>query len=203
MHDEIRSLLNAYLDGELRGARLSEMKLHLATCESCQNELKELHLVSDLLQSAPVPEITPTERFASNLALRLPRRSVRELPPKPGSLAWWLVPAGLLGAWFFVQTVFILSNAVTAAQTTGLLGQAAGWLGSAKQTLWFSTLTGFSGLQAGGLRSTLSLLNVMDIFGVNFLVGFLWQALIVLLYWGWLLAWWIRRRPQSVQLEKA
>ncbi len=140
----------------------------------------------------------PAERFVSNLNLRLPRRSLHDLPPKPGSLAGWLVPAGLLGAWFFVQTVFILANMVTAAQATGLLGQAATWLGGGQQTLWFSAMTSFSGTQAGGLQSTLSLMNGLDIIGVNLLMGFLWQALIVLLYCGWLLFWWFNRRPQPM-----
>lgn len=203
MHEDMRSLLNAYMDGELRGTRLLEMKRHLASCESCQNELKDLHLVSDLLQAAPDPEFMTTERFVSNLNLRLPRRSLRDLPPKPGSLAWWLVPAGLLGAWFFVQTVFILTNMITAAQTTGLLGQTVTWLGGGQQTLWFSAMTSFSGAQAGELPSTLSLLNGLDIFGVNLLMGFLWQALIVLLYWGWLFVWWFSRRQRPMQLDKA
>ena len=203
MHDDMRALLNAYMDGELHGIRLLEMESHLASCESCQNELKDLNLVSDLLQAAPLPEFMPTERFVSNLALRLPRRTMYELPPKAGPLAWWLVPVGLLGAWFFVQTVFILTNLAVAAQTTGLLGQAATWLGSGQQTAWFAALTNFSGVQAGGLQGTLALLNGLDIFGVHLLTGFLWQALIVLIYWGWLLVWWLRRLPQSMQMNKA
>jgi hypothetical protein len=203
MHDEMRALLNTYLDGELQGTRLLDLKRHLASCESCQNELRELQMVSDLLQAAPVPEFMPTERFVSNLTLRLPRRSLDELPPKPGPLAWWLVPAGLLVAWFFVQTVFILTNMAVAAQTTGLLGQSVNWLGSGQQTVWFSAVTSFSGVQTGGLQGTLSLLNGLDIFGVNLLTGFLWQALIVLLYWGWLSVWWCSRRPQPMQFNKA
>ena len=56
MHEDMRALLNAYLDGQLRGTRLMEMKVHLAGCEACRNELRELRLVSDLLQAAPDPE---------------------------------------------------------------------------------------------------------------------------------------------------
>jgi anti-sigma factor RsiW len=195
--------LNAYLDGELHGTRLLEMKHHLASCESCRNELKELNLVSNLLQAAPTPEFMNAERFVSNLTLRLPRRNMRELPTKPGSMAWWLVPAGLLGAWFFVQTVFIMSNAVTAAQATGLLGQAATWLGSGQETVWFAAATSFTGLQGGGWHTMLSQLNGLDIFGVKLLTGFLWHALIVMLYWGWLSFWWLSRRPRPMQLDKA
>jgi anti-sigma factor RsiW len=203
MHEDMRALLNAYMDGELNGACLLEIKLHLASCESCQNELKELRLVSDLLQAAPTPQFISAERFVSNLNLSLPRRTLRDKPPKPGSLAWWFVPAGLLGAWFFVQTLFILTNAVTAAQATGLLGQAATWLGGGQQTVWYAAINSFSGVNASGLRSTLSLLNGVDIFGVNLLTGFLWQALIVMLYWGWLSVWWLRRRPRPMKMENA
>ena len=201
MHEDMRTLLNAYLDGELYGTRLLEMKHHLASCESCRNELTELQLISDLLQAAPAPEFMNTERFVSNLTLRLPRRTLDILPPKPGSLGWWLVPAGLLGAWFFVQTVFILSNLALAVQTTGLLGQATTWLGAGQQMAWFAAVSNFSGAQTGGLQASLSLLNGLDIFGVNLLTGFLWQALIVLLYWGWLVVWWLRRRPRPMQLN--
>lgn len=203
MHEIMRTLLNAYLDGELHGTRLEEMKAHLAVCETCRKELNDLQLVSDLLQAAPTPEFIPTERFVANLTLRLPRRPLQEQPRRPASLAWWLVPAGLMGAWFFVQTVFILSNTVSAVQTSGLLGGASALVGSGQQATWFTLLTGFIGGQAGGLRSTLSLLDGMDILGVNLLTGFLWQALIALLYWGWLAAWWFRRRPQSMQVSKA
>ncbi len=203
MHEDMRALLNAHLDGELRGTRLMEMELHLAGCEACRNELKELRLVSNLLQAAPEPEFMPAGRFTSNLMLILPRRSMRDLPPKPGSLAWWLVPAGLLAAWFFVQTVFTLTGAVTAAQITGLLGQAARWLNGGQETVWFAAVTSLFGSQVGPVQPELSLLNTLTVTGTNLLDGFLWQTLIVLLYWGWLAVWWFRRRPHPMKMENA
>jgi predicted anti-sigma-YlaC factor YlaD len=203
MHEDMRTILNAYMDGELHGTRLLEMETHLASCESCQNELKELHQVSDLLQAAPVPAFMPVERFVSNLTLRLPRHTLRELPPRTGFLAWWLVPVGLLGAWVFVQTVFTLANMLAAANITGMLGQAVTWLGGGQQMAWFVAVTGLFGGQAGGFQPALSLLNGLNVFSANLLKGFLWQALIVLLYWGWLLAWWLRRRPQPLKMENA
>ena len=202
MHEDIRALLSAYLDGELRGTRLMEMKLHLSACEACRNELKELRLVSDLLQAAPDPAFMPAGRFTSNLLLSLPRRTVGDLPPKPGSLIWWLAPAGLLAAWFFVQTVFTLTSAVTAAQITGLMGQAARWLSGGQETVWFAAVTSLFGSQAPA-EPALSLLNTLSVTGANLLDGFLWQALIVLLYWGWLSVWWLRRRPRPMKMENA
>jgi len=203
MHEDMRALLSAYLDGELRGTRLLEMKLHLSACEACRNELKELRLVSDMLQAAPLPDFTPAGRFASNLILSLPRRTMRDLPPKPGSMAWWLAPAGLLAAWFFVQTVFTLTSAVSAAQMTGMLGQAVQWLSGGQETVWFAAVTSLFGSQAGAAQPTLSLLNSLTVYGTNLLDGFLWQALIVLLYWGWLSVWWFRRGPRPMKMENA
>jgi len=203
MHEDMRALLNAYLDGQLRGTRLMEMKVHLAGCEACRNELRELRLVSDLLQAAPDPEFMPAGRFASNLALTLPRRSMRDLPPKPGSLAWWLVPAGILAAWYIIQAVFTLTSAVSAAQVTGLLGQAARWLNGGQETIWFAAVSSLFGSQGGAAQPALSLLNTPSVTGVNLLDGFLWQALIVLLYWVWLSIWWFWRRPRPMKMESA
>jgi hypothetical protein len=160
--------------------------------------LKELRLVSNLLQTAPDPEFMPAGRFASNLMLNLPRRSMRDLPPKPGYLAWWLLPAGILAAWYFVQTVLTLTGAVTVVQMTGLLG-----LGGGQETIWFAAITSLFGSQAGTAQPALSLLNMLSVTGVNLLDGFLWQALIVLLYWGWLSVWWFRRRPRPMKMENA
>lgn len=198
MHDDIRNLLNAYLDGELHGTRLLEVKLHLASCETCREELKDLRRVSDLLQAAPVPDFMPVERFVSNLTLGLPRRALRDRPPKPGSLAWWLAPAALMLAWFFVQTVFTLSGVVTAADTAGLLGNAS-WLNGGQQVIWLGLMQNTFGLQAGEAQSTLAVLNDVSLFGMNLFNGFLLQAVIVLLYWGWLAAWWLRRGPRPVK----
>jgi len=203
MHEDKRALLSAYLDGELHGTRLQEMKLHLAACEACRNELEELRLVSDLLQADPLPEFMPAGRFASNLVLNLPRRTMRDLPAKPASLAWWLVPAGLLAAWSFIQTVFTLTGVVTAARLTGLLGQAAQWLNGGQETVWFAAVSSLFGSQVGAVQPTLSLLNTLNVYSVDLLDGFLWQALIVLLYWGWLSIWWFRRRPHPMKMKKA
>ncbi len=199
MHDDMRTLLNAYLDNELHGTRLLEMKMHLASCRECREELKGLRRVSDLLQAAPVPAFMPAERFVSNLSLKLERRTLRDRPPKPGSLAWWLVPAGLLVSWFFVRTVFTLTGMVTAAEATGLLGNTANWLGSGQQAIWFKAVTDLFG--AGAAQSTLSTLNEVSVFGMNLLSGLLWQAGIIFLYWGWLVVWWLRRGPKPMKIS--
>jgi anti-sigma factor RsiW len=202
MHEEYHPLLNAYLDGELHGNRLRQMQSHLAACADCQNELKELRRISDLLRGAPAPEFRPVERFVANLTLNLPRRTQTNRPTKPGSLLWWLVPAGLLGAWFFVRTAFALTDVVSMAGAAGLLGQVNAWLsGGGQQSTWFAAANLLSGGHMTGLgQSTLGLLNTLNVFGRNLFEGFLWQVAIVMLYWGWLAAWWLRRRSRNIEI---
>jgi hypothetical protein len=43
----------------------------------------------------------------------------------------------------------------------------------------------------------------VSVFGANLLSGFLWQAVIVLLYWAWLFFWWLRRRPRPMKMQNA
>jgi hypothetical protein len=176
------------------------MQTHLASCVICRNELKELRIVSDILKAAPAPQAVPVEHFVSQMTLNLPRRTLADRPPKPGSLAWWIVPAGLIGAWFFVQTLFTLTNTVTAIDLTGLLGKASIWLGGGQENIWLSAIANLFGGQTTG---TVSLLNNVSVFGGGLLSGFLWQAAIVLLYWGWLAIWWLRRGPRPMKMHDA
>jgi hypothetical protein len=196
MHKDMQQLLNAYLDGELQGFHLNTLQAHLDSCPICRKELEELRFISDLLQAEPSPEFAPAERFVSDLTLRLPRRTVSQTLPQFSTLAWWLVPVGLLCAWFFVQTVFTLTNLVTAAQMTGLLGQAAHWLGGGQETVWYSAATSLFRWQSASMQPSLTLLNTVTVFGVNLVGGFLWQALIVLLYLAWLFLSWRGREPR-------
>ena len=203
MCEDMQALLSAYLDGELHGVRLLEMKMHLASCESCRNQLKELRLVSDILRAAPAPAFTPTERFVSQMTLQLPRRPLADRPPKPGSLIWWLVPLGLMGVWFFVQTVFSVGNVVTVADATGLMGHISTFFsaGAAQHTLWFQAAEALFGNNLGGTsQTTASFLDQASQFFASFLSQFLWQAVIVLVYWGWLTVGWLIRRP-SMQVH--
>jgi hypothetical protein len=218
MHEDMHTLLNAYLDGELHGWRLQAFQTHLDSCAACQNELKELRHVSDLLQADSAPEVLPVDRFVSQLTLHLPRpvpqeirddmlepglprRTDRDRLPQPVPPAWWLVPAGLLGAWFFVQTVFTLTNIVSMANLTGLLGQATHWLGGGQETIWFNMATSLIGRQGAGAQLMLSLMNNVSVFGATLFSGFLWQAVIGLLFWAWLLLWWRRGGHQPLLMR--
>jgi predicted anti-sigma-YlaC factor YlaD len=196
MHEDMRNLLNAYLDGELHGWRLLEMQTHLASCESCRNELRELRSVSDLLHAAPLPEFTPADRFMSNLTLNLPRRPLKAQMQRGPSLAWLLAPLALIGAWFFVQTLITLSGAVSLAADSGLLEQGTAWLSSgAGNSDLYGTMMNLFGSEIGtSTQSALSTVDQVALFGNGLLNQLLWQAVVALLYWAWMAAWWLRTR---------
>ncbi|MBI5932516.1 MAG: zf-HC2 domain-containing protein [Chloroflexi bacterium] len=200
MHNQLFPLLNAYLDGELRGPRLRDMERHLADCATCQRELDDLRRVSDLLRAAPSPAFTPADRFASNLTLLLPRRPQGSHPSKVPPAAWWLVPAGLLGLWVFIQTVSALTNFVYAAEASGMLAQIAPGLSVGQtQTAWFAAASNLLDVQLNASQqSTLSMLNQVNLFGVNFLQSIFWQAGLLALCVIWFLAWKIWGEPSPV-----
>ena len=202
MHEEMRSLLNAYLDGELHGRRLQEIETHLASCDTCRKELEELRLVSGWLQADTAVKATSPDRFVSRLTLSLPRRQQQERTSKPIPLAWWLIPAGLLMAWVFIQTVYTLTDVVTVANLTGLLGNTSQWLGSGQESTWLSAATTLFGGQILA-QPSLSLLNNVSVTIFNLFSGFLWQAVIVLLYWAWLCLWWLRHNPRMGKINNA
>jgi anti-sigma factor RsiW len=202
MHEEMRNLLNGYLDGELQGRRLQEMESHLASCENCRNELEELRLVSERMQADTTLEDPSAERFIANLTLNLPRRDQAARPPKSFSLAWWLVPAGLLMAWVFIQTVYTLTDVVTVANLTGLLGSASHWLEAGQESNWMSAATTVFGGQLLA-QPGLSVLNNLSVAAANWLSGFIWEAVVVLLYGAWLGLWWLRRNPRPGKITVA
>ncbi len=200
MHDKMKPLLNAFLDGELHGSSLLEMKNHLSACPACQQELKELRLVSKELKSAAGPHFMPVERFIANLNLKLPRRIPGSQPVKPASLGWWLIPVGLLGTWLFISTAMTLISLVNVADSGNLLGSAGTWLDGSQQAFWYESVKGNLVSQPGWLESGVSVLNSVSVIGVNFLAGVLWQAGILVLYMGWLIVWWVRRDSAQIRL---
>lgn len=205
MHEDMRALLNAYLDGELHGWRLLEVQNHLASCEACRSELRELRAVSDLLRAAPLPAFTPAERFAANLALNLPRRPLKAQLQRGPSLTWWLAPLALMGLWFFIQTLLWLTGTLSLALDSGLLGEHAAWLStSAANSNVFSFLMGLMGSHLEtGAQSTLSLLDRLALFGNSLLNQWFSQAIIALLYWVWMAIWWLRTRGRVLLTRPA
>lgn len=78
----IEAKLSAFVDGELTGVEMLEIRRHLACCKPCCEEERELRALKSILTLAPA--IEPSAEFEAKLADRLreapavqERRSVR------------------------------------------------------------------------------------------------------------------------------
>lgn len=77
-----QSLLSAYLDDELSGREMLDIREHLYGCESCSSELQSIEVVKRMLGGAPVPEpsVDFEERLVSRvLAAAAPARANKKL----------------------------------------------------------------------------------------------------------------------------
>jgi anti-sigma factor RsiW len=195
MDEHVNQWLGAYLDGELNGEKRRLVKAHLESCRSCQAELEELKSLSSLLKAtAKENSLAPDARFAARVALKLPRRQEQPLAATLVGIGWWLVPAGILGAWVFLQAVLVVSGL---AQAAGLAGSQSGSLA------WLSGLNGQNAFTSallnlvdGRLGQTVSSLlyylgNGTDL-GWSLVVPVVFQAALALLFASWLAAWWFR-----------
>src|ERR1044072_1381293 len=54
-----QSLLSAYIDEELSGREMLDLRAHLSACTECAEELKCVEAVRQLLGGSPVPEPSP------------------------------------------------------------------------------------------------------------------------------------------------
>ena len=198
MVDHVTQWLSAYLDGELHGSHLQRVQEHLADCPGCQAELEALRSLSGLLHSEKLPEVFPTaERFASRVALRLPRREAPALHRATLELGWRLAPVGLLVAWVFVQAVVQLSGWVWVADQVGLLGEAAAWLAPASTES--ATLTGlFSELGILSGEPARQWAASIEAFGWSTLTQVILEGAVGLLFIGWLAVWWAGRKQRQL-----
>lgn len=203
MPEHITQWLGAYHDGELRGARLRQVEDHLAECADCQAELEGMRSLSTLLkETAPEGDFLSSERFAANLALRLPRQPETPQPrSKALEIGWWLVPLGTLGMWLFIQVTFSLRSVVLFVTDAGLLGSNLAWLqGNPLQMSWFAAVTNLFGSQVGlAGQVALSTLNDAHWFITHAAESLLPQVLLAVLYLGWLAAWWLGQQSRTSQ----
>jgi anti-sigma factor RsiW len=191
MNQHVTNWLEAYHDGELRGLRLRQVEAHLAECAVCRAELECLQSLSTLLQESPAAErLTSPDRFVAQVGLRLARRPEQSVRHRVLETGWRLVPAGLLGAWAFVQAVFTVAGGVFAALSLGggaVTSALPAWSGS-----WLTQALAWTGVHLSGAeRIVLQLLSTLGwlmALNVVLLIG------IGLLYWSWLASWWVRRR---------
>jgi len=75
-HEELRSLIAGYIDGELTGEERARLQAHLALCRSCREELEaheRLKEVTDRMKLITPPKET-WERYWDDIYNRLERR---------------------------------------------------------------------------------------------------------------------------------
>ena len=151
MSNHITEWLNAYLDGELKNGKLHQVEKHLAECEECQAELESLKNLSSLLHEVPAPEFISSERFASQVSLRLPHEKPRATKRKAQEVGWWMIPVSLLLLWVLIGSVEVVGDVISTADKLGLLslGDAPAWLGSASSNgaVWSGRLGDFGFLE--------------------------------------------------------
>lgn len=200
MNGHITSWLEAYHDGELHGRRLRQVEGHLAHCAACRAELESLRTLTSWLREAPPAErLLPPQRFVSQVGLRLPRRPVEPAWKRALEAGWRLIPAGLLGAWAFVHTLFLISGAALGALRLGALGDALmGLLPASQPGLSLLEILG-SPLESLNdvARFLLRLLGNGGPLGWPVTLNLALLVVIGLLYWSWLASWWARRQRHS------
>jgi anti-sigma factor RsiW len=194
MNQHVMEWLGAYHDGELEGSRRRQVEAHLQSCEGCRAELNQLRALAHLLQACPLPgELVPPERFVSQVRLQLQPRPAQPTWRSVVEIGWRFTPLGLVGAWGFVQAVFIVSTAVLVALWAGLDGNLAmQWLPSA-QDLWATQILTFPipGLEVG---AALQFLGDEWLSGWSFALETGLLVVTGLLYWSWLASWWVRQQ---------
>ena len=72
----VQNRLSAYLDRELGGDELLQMRAHLSTCRDCRSEAEGLRSLKALLGGIQCPE--PPADLAERLTLNIRRRSFEE-----------------------------------------------------------------------------------------------------------------------------
>jgi predicted anti-sigma-YlaC factor YlaD len=195
MSKHVTELLNTYLDGELHGSRLHHVEDHLAECEACQAELDSLQGLSDLLHEVPTPDFTPPERFAAQVALRLPHSKPVTSGRKALEIGWWMIPVGLLATWVFINTAFLVNDMLSVANNFGLLTSVSDWMafGTSNAANWSTMLGQFGVLRGNSLDFAVSTETLTR----TSLPQLILHISIALLYLSWIAIWWARHRRQE------
>lgn len=195
MSNHMTEWLNAYFDGELHGNRLHQVETHLAECELCQAELESLERVSSMLHEVPTPELMPVDRFAAQVSLRIPHQQTVVSGKKIVEFAWWMIPVGLLAAWIFIGTAFVLGDVLSTAGRLGFLSGMSDWLASGPSNdIYLSATLGQSGLLSG---NSLNWLEATETFTRMSWPQIILQVAIALLYLSWMAIWWARHTRQG------
>jgi len=97
-HEQIRSLLSAYLDEELTQADSQRVRIHLEDCPECREHLRELERLKRLTGQLAFPD--PPEEKMKELERRLSVRLSRGLG--------WLLVCGGVAAWLLYALVMAI-----------------------------------------------------------------------------------------------
>lgn len=188
MNGHIVEQLDAYTDGELTDAQRRRVAAHLKMCAECRAALAQQEQLRMLLHSALVPEprLTP-ERFTAQVRLRL---APREAPAQ--RRRGWAIPGLLVGAWAFIEAVWLVSSGVMAAAALGL-GEALGLPGllpAGGPNLWQV----LQGIEVGA-QGALALFSFLAAALLSALLPLALLGGMAILFWTWWFAW----RPHSVK----
>ncbi len=74
----IQALLSAFVDGELTGHQMLEIRSHVADCRCCREEETEMRLLKSLLTATPV--IEPSDDFEERLISAVFKHEVQPEP---------------------------------------------------------------------------------------------------------------------------
>ena len=199
-NEHVITWLPAYHDGELQGRRLQQVDAHLEHCEMCREELSSLRALTALLQTSPAPQaLIQPDHFVAQVGLRLPRRPTRPTWQRALETGWRLIPVGLLGAWVFVQVIFLTSNLVLGALGLGLGGDvAATLLPASQQGSWLNGVLNLSSASLNDLGQIgTQLLNEGGPLGWSVTLNMAAMFVIGMLYLSWLASWWAIRHHQN------
>jgi predicted anti-sigma-YlaC factor YlaD len=196
MSEHITEWLSPYLDGELGGNLLHQVENHLVECQACREEYRSLQRLSGILQEAHLPEPVSPARFASQIVLRLPPRSVTLNRSKALEVSWWLVPIGLMALWIFIHITFALSDWISTASNLGFINNTTGLiLSRSPEAARFASTLGEFGLLGG---SELEWATWSESLTRTIFSQMIWQVSIAMLYLSWMAIWWARQRRREV-----
>lgn len=116
-------------------------------------------------------------------------------------MGWRAVPAGLLGALAFVQTVFIVGAMVLSALHLGLGGDLTAGFLPPEGGLWLIELLSLSdGSLADVGQIMLQMLSDGGPLGWGVTLNLVLLVVIGLLYWSWLATWWVRHQRHQLEV---
>ena len=194
--NHVTARLQAYYDGELDHRTAAAVEAHLAKCEACLAEFEALERLSALLFEVPAAShLMPEDRFAAQVALRLPREESRTLPERTLEWGWRLAPAMLVATWVFAQAAAILTGGIATLLRLGVGSEALGVLVQDR------TAAGGAGLGAAGRLldalggdAAVDTLRQLSAVGSVTLIPMLFAALTALAICSWVAMWWAVER---------